>query len=318
MKKYQFIVNPHAKNGYGMEIWQKAKAQLERTEVPFQAFFTKYARHGIEIAETICKEANGAKTVVVAVGGDGTIHEVINGIIQYPNIVLGIIPCGSGNDFARGFCIPTEPLLALDKIINYEENQLEYIDVGKIVNAENKEVYFVNNMGAGFDAEVASSANSSSLKKVFNKISLGALVYGTILVKKLVRFQTSNADITVDGNHYSFPSTWFVTVANQPYYGGGMIIAPDANPKDGELNLTIVNNLAKMKLLAVFVSVFWGGHSRFREVTVQKGKTISISSSTPLLIHADGEIYGHTPITVQVFNKALSIIAVNQSHVKKK
>ncbi|NMD72737.1 diacylglycerol kinase family lipid kinase [Bacillus sp. DNRA2] len=316
MNTLHFIVNPQSKNGYGEHIWKVVKAELERRRVRYQIYFTQYPGHASAIAEEIAKGSIG-ETVVVAVGGDGTIHEIINGIIHYSSIKLGIIPCGSGNDFARGYRIPNEPLLALKQIIEHEQKKREYIDIGKVrFNHGGKEIFFANNMGAGFDAEVASGANKSKLKLLFNRFSLGGLVYGLILIKKLFSFKCSRIDINIDGEQYSFPSTWFITIANQPFYGGGMIIAPEAIATDGELNIVIVNQLSKIKLLAVFVSVFWGGHVKFKEVTLLSGKKISISSSHSLLVHADGEICGNTPLELEVIPKALSIISMSKQSLQ--
>ena len=312
MKKIYFIINPMAKNGYGLSTWNKVKEELEKRGIPFQAFFTEYHGHAKELALSIAKNVDGETVNLVAVGGDGTLHEIINGIIKYPNIVVGVIPAGSGNDFSRGLFIPKNPLIALDHIISKALIQPESIDVGKMINSDQDELFFVNNMGAGFDAEVAQAANRSKLKALLNRYSLGMLIYVMILLKKLVSFQCRTVEMTIDGEEYTFPSTWFVTVANQPYYGGGMLIAPGASPTDGELDIIVVNNLSKLKLLAVFISVFWGGHIKFKEVTVLKGKNIKITSSEPLLIHLDGEINGYTPITAQVVNQSLSIIAKKQ------
>jgi len=314
MKKIYFIINPLAKNGYGLSTWNKVEEELEKRGIPFQAFFTMYHGHAIELARSIAENVNGETVSLVAVGGDGTLHEIINGIIKYPNIVVGVIPAGSGNDFSRGLFIPKDPLVALDHIISKAPFQPEYIDVGKMINYEKEEQYFVNNMGAGFDAEVAQAANRSRLKALLNRYSLGMLIYVMILLKKLASFRCRTVEMTIDGKDYTFPSTWFVTVANQPYYGGGMLIAPSASPTDGKLNIIVVNNLSKLKLLAVFISVFWGGHTRFKEVTTLKGENIKITTSEPLLIHLDGEIKGYTPITVQVVNKSLSII-VNKDNL---
>lgn len=316
MNTLHFIVNPKAKNGYGLKIWQKVKVELEKGNLDFHVYFTKFPGHASEIANNIAVASTG-KRIVVAVGGDGTIHEVINGIMHDSRTILGIIPCGSGNDFARGFRIPEDPVLALKQIIQYHEQRREYIDVGKMILNGESEIFFANNMGAGFDAEVASAANKSKFKSILNRFSLGSLVYGTFLIKKLFTFKCSHLDITVDGKEYSFPATWFITVANQPFYGGGMIIAPEANATDGEFNIVVVNNLAKPKLLAVFVSVFWGGHLKFKEVTMLTGKRITISSTHSLLVHADGEICGKTPLKLELLQKVLPVISTSKKTMQK-
>ncbi|WP_147532662.1 diacylglycerol/lipid kinase family protein [Bacillus marasmi] len=316
MNTFHFIVNPQAKNGYGLRIWDEVKAELIQRNIEYQVYFTQFSGHASEIANEIAKVSTGEE-VVVAVGGDGTIHEVINGILHYSSTILGIIPCGSGNDFARGFQLSEEPVLALRHIIEHHKQRREYIDVGKITMNGKTEIFFANNMGAGFDAEVASAANKSKFKSLLNRFSLGSLVYGMFLIKNLFTFQCRRVDLIVDDKPYSFPGTWFITVANQPFYGGGMIIAPDADATDGKFNIVVVNNLAKLKLLAVFVSVFWGGHVKFKEVTILSGKRITISAAHSLLVHADGEICGETPLKLELLPKALPVIATSKQIMKK-
>jgi diacylglycerol kinase (ATP) len=307
MKVLYFIVNPQAKNGYGLSVWKKAEKELKKDKVPFQVFFTEYAGHAKEIVEYIGKKA--PKATIVAVGGDGTLHEVINGVIDFPQIKIGFIPGGSGNDFSRGFFIPKDPVACVQFLIKQLKKEPQLIDLGKTKNSTLEETYFMNNMGVGFDAVVANEANQSRLKSIFNRFSLGTLVYAILLIKQLFSYRCTNVEIVVDGKPYYFPSTWFITVANQPFYGGGMKIAPDACSDDGVLDIIVVHNLAKIKFLAVFISVFWGGHVRFKEVITLRGKRITITPDQQMMIHADGESAGQTPVTIETIHKSLPVIA---------
>ncbi|MFK4997393.1 diacylglycerol/lipid kinase family protein [Bacillus sp. N9] len=99
-----------------------------------------------------------------------------------------------------------------------------------------------------------------------NYFSLGTAVYSVYLVRELFTYKPQTVELQVDDQRFRLEKTWFVTVSNQPFYGGGMKIAPNANPTDGELCVTVVHHLSKVKLLCVFISVFWGGHLRFKEV----------------------------------------------------
>lgn len=307
MDELYIIVNPLAKNGYGLTIWKKVELELRKEEVPYQVFFTEYAGHAKKIAEYIGNKA--PQTTVVAVGGDGTLHEVINGLIDFPEIKVGFIPGGSGNDFSRGFSIPRNPVAAARSLFQWLKADPKYVDLGRIVNATSENSYFINNMGAGFDAVIASEANRSRLKALFNRFSMGTVVYAIIVIKQLFSYKCTDVVVDVDGKRYYFPATWFVTVANQPYYGGGMMIAPNACPNDGLLNLIVVHNLSKIKFLAVFISVFWGGHIRYKEVIILKGKRMTITPTSPLLLHSDGESAGHTPVTIESIHKSLPVLS---------
>src|SRR5574342_31266 len=103
------------------------------------------------------------------------------------------------------------------------------------------------------------------MKALLNKLSLGRIVYVYFLLKKLFTYKTSTIDLSIDGKKHIFEQTWFVTVSNQPYYGGGVEIAPAAEPDDGLLNIAVVHQLSRLKLLLVFISVFWGRHIHFKE-----------------------------------------------------
>ncbi|MBT2662208.1 diacylglycerol kinase family protein [Bacillus sp. ISL-45] len=309
MEKIYFIVNPNAKNGSCREIWRNIEIELEDLDIPYLAFFTEYPGHAQELAESLARKTDGTPAVIAAVGGDGTLHEVVNGAASYSNITVGFIPGGSGNDFSRGFEIPKKSVHAFNLIVDKSNGHTLEIDIGKIQHNELQETYFMNNMGVGFDAAVAKDSNDSRMKGLLNRFSLGRLVYVYILVKKLLTFRTIPVEVTVDGKVYKYSKAWFVTVSNQPYYGGGMKIAPAALPDDGILDVTVVHQISRLKLLMVFISVFWGKHTKFREVEQFTGKSITIESTAKVLAHADGETIGHTPLKIQACPKALKILS---------
>ncbi|MBS8265267.1 diacylglycerol kinase family lipid kinase [Mesobacillus boroniphilus] len=309
MEKIYFIINPNAKNGSCREIWRNIEIELENLDIPYLAFFTEYPGHAQALAESLARKADGTTAVIAAVGGDGTLHEVVNGAASYSNITVGFIPGGSGNDFSRGFEIPKKSVDALSLIVDKSSGHTTEIDIGKIQHNELQEAYFMNNMGVGFDAAVAKASNESRMKQLLNRFSLGRLVYVYILVKKLLTFRTIPIEVAIDGKVYKYSNAWFVTVSNQPYYGGGMKIAPAAIPDDGILDITVVHRISRLKLLFVFISVFWGKHTKFQEVEQFIGKSITIESTGEVLAHADGEAIGHTPLKIQACPKALKILS---------
>ncbi|QED48994.1 diacylglycerol/lipid kinase family protein [Cytobacillus dafuensis] len=309
MKNIYFIINPQAKNGYCQKVWNRLEKILIEQKTSYMAFFTEYSGHAEEISQTIAAKAEGNRTTIIAVGGDGTMHEVLNGAALFSNVQVAFIPCGSGNDFSRGFGIPKKPSEALLSLLKeLAQHNPIFVDTGKILTEDNKDIYFINNMGAGFDALISREVNRSRIKRLLNRFSLGKFVYVYFLLKNMFTYKPVSMDIKIDGRKYSFHSAWFVTVSNQPYYGGGMKISPDASPFDGVLNITVVHNLSRIKLLFVFITVFWGGHTKFKEVTALTGRSIKIHSSSALFAHADGEDIGYTPLKVSACHKALPVI----------
>lgn len=311
MEKVYFIVNPNAKNGSCREIWRNIEIELEGCGASYLAFFTEYPGHAKEIASSISRKANGSAVSIAAVGGDGTLHEVINGTAGFAHVTVGFIPGGSGNDFSRGFHIPKDYIAALHVFLGSDSRSSQKVDIGKITHNSVQETYFINNMGVGFDAVISREANESGMKKLFNRVSMGRLVYAYILIKKLITFECIPLELWIDGKKYKYENAWFVTVSNQPYFGGGMKIAPHALTSDGMLDVTVVHQLARWKLLLVFISVFWGKHTMFKEVQQFTGKCITIASAAEVLTHADGEVIGYTPLKIQACPKSLTIFSEN-------
>ncbi|MEH6905474.1 diacylglycerol/lipid kinase family protein [Neobacillus drentensis] len=307
MKEIYFIVNPKAGNGHCFTIWERVERQLKVKKVPYLAFFTEFPGHANILARQIALK-NPEQKMIIAVGGDGTMHEVVNGAVKERHITLGFIPGGSGNDFSRGFQVPVDPVEALEMILRLAKQTGQPIDVGKVTMNDSHEHYFINNMGAGFDATISYEVNQSRMKALFNKLSLGRMVYVYFLLKKLFTYKTSTIDLSIDGGKHIFEQTWFVTVSNQPFYGGGMKIAPAAEPDDGLFDITIVQRLSRWKLLLVFVSVFWGKHIYFKEVKTYRGRDVSIHSQVKLFVHADGEHIGFTPLDINLQASALQVL----------
>jgi len=301
MKPFIFIINEKAGNGTAKKVWNKLKNELEQKKINYQAFYTEYPGHAEELAKQICLEYKTNIKAIIAVGGDGTMHEVVNGIADNPTVKAGFIPAGSGNDFSRGFRVPKSPHEALAFILKNRPNRDQLFDIGNCrVEGLSKNKYFVNSIGTGFDAAVSKLTNESKIKKYLNKFGLGSLAYAGAVIRLLFTYKLTNLVLEVGGVPYRYERVWFATVSNQPYYGGGMKIAPQAKTTDGLLDVTIVYNLSRLKLLFVFVTVFFGSHTRFKEVALHQGARISIDSEDKRLVHADGELIGHTPLTAEV------------------
>ncbi|GAA0352230.1 diacylglycerol/lipid kinase family protein [Bacillus horti] len=307
---YIFIINPVAGSGKGSKVWELIKADLETENVYYRSFFTKHAGHAEDIALQIAELHGERLEAIIVVGGDGTMHEVINGLRSYPQIPVGYIPGGSGNDFARGFMVPRSVKKAWKRIYERKNKSARTFDLGRFRFSERKkaERFFINGLGIGFDGEVAKETNQSSYKKFLNKLRCGSLAYAISVIRLLFSYQPCDIHVEIDGNAHTFQKAWLVAISNIPYYGGGMKISPNARPDDGKLSLCVVHQLNKWKLLAVFITVFMGQHQRFKEVTLLEGKSLTISSERPLLVHADGEIIGKTPITINTDMRTQIII----------
>lgn len=283
-----FIVNEQAGGGKGALVWHKLQQFLT---IPYEAHVTKFSGHAVQLAKayTYNKDEN---IMIIAVGGDGTMHEVIEGAAGYAHIQIGAVKAGSGNDFARGYHI----FRSIDELQQYyyENHKADHaMDLGNIVLSSGERQSFVNNTGIGFDAYITTMVNGSKLKSWLNVIGLGRLSYMLLTIWALFTFKRFNAIVECNGETYIFKKVWFISICNQPYFGGGMKISPKSKSDDRILELTVVHNLSRLKLLLVFATVFWGKHESFREVTMIRGDHFEMKIDTTTISHVDGELLGY-------------------------
>ena len=278
-----FIINPSAGNGRGKKTWHQFEQQLQ---IPYEIHWTQYAGHTVEIANQIASQATVYHPVcIIAIGGDGTIHEVLNGAAKYENVYIGAISAGSGNDFKRGFA-SFENAKQIEQFVSLINATSHDYGIARI-NGQSK--IFVNNFGVGFDALVAIMANESKLKKVLNRFKLGKLSYAYFVISALFTFKPFLLTVLQNGQKRVIENVWFVTISNQPYFGGGMNLSPTSNTSDGELEVTTVSNISKWKLLFLFGSVFFAKHTNIKEVHQFACEEITLTVDGLISTHADGE-----------------------------
>ncbi|MGE7274589.1 diacylglycerol/lipid kinase family protein [Brevibacillus panacihumi] len=287
-----FIVNPMAGNGKGNDIWRIIERSLRGSGAVYQMRKTSGMGEAQKLAvELIQKEG---VTKIIAVGGDGTVHEVLNGVQQSGRACLfGVIPAGSGNDYAKGHGIAVEPVMALEQILREEKKKI--IDLLRI----NGRVA-VNVVGAGFDAQVAKTTNEASYKGWLNKGGLGKVAYILSVLRVICSFQPTDVTLVVDGQKYRLQKVWLIAIANIPNFGGGMLICPGAVPNDGVAEICVVSNVNRWQLLRAFPLIFTGSHVKHPGVRFFRGQHIQLDSQTPLFVQADGEVIAHTPFTVEM------------------
>lgn len=303
MKKLFFIVNGKAGRGRALKVWETVRKELENSKADFRSFFTEFPGHAEVIAKQIAAMHGERIGAVIAVGGDGTIHEVLNGLADYPDIKIGYIGAGTGNDFSRGYSIPRKPLAALRHIIAKAPGRGRRVDAGQLsTGPTHPPRLFINSAGIGFDAVISKYVNERKSSKFH------FFAYITAVLNKVFSYEPSELELIVDGVSHTFDKVWLVAISNQPYYGGGMKIAPSAKYNDGVLNITVVHSLSPYKLLGVFLAVFWGGHLKFKEVSSLSGKDITVKSEKVLPIHTDGEVLGETPVQITAAKNKAAIL----------
>lgn len=301
---YYFIINPNSRSGKGAEIWKQLQNILDRKKVSYKAYFTSYRGHAVSISEKITSQA-GSPVNLIAVGGDGTIQEVLTGIKDLSSVRFGYIPTGSGNDFCRSMKLPQDPAEALDIILS--GHKISDIDI-PFITYKNDRSRFAISCGIGFDAAVCHEVGITPMKKVLNKIGLGKLVYLFVALKQLLFLTPSPVTLDMDGRNESFSKVYFVAVMNQKYEGGGFKFCPKASPSDGILDVIVVDSLPKFKVLLCLPTAFFGKHTIFKGIHIFQCKNITVNSEVALPVHKDGESGGiHKSFSVSVEPQKLSI-----------
>lgn len=284
---YVFIINPIAGNGRAKRHFATIKKSKLYQDIKSEYYITKYKGHAEEITEQILTKKEYQVATIIVVGGDGTLNEVINGLENY-SIPVSFIPGGSGNDFARGCKITGSPLEILQQTIN-GNNTIPYW-LGNYQADEELTRHFINNIGFGFDAEIAKAANDSKYKKIFNFLRIGRLSYVIALIQVLFQFKPFDVILNYDNNTYSIKDCWMVTISNHPFYGGGMKVIPNAKIQPTIFPLMIIHSISRWKILGLFMTVFSGSHVGFKEVEIIEAKKLSIHSEEKLTYQVDGEV----------------------------
>lgn len=286
-----FIVNEHSRSGKGADVWKQLEELLKKEEVPYQVRRTEYAGHAVQIAEEI-SSLEDEEMKLVAVGGDGTINEVVNGIVDFEKIQFGAIPTGSGNDFARGLGILETPQEILLRIL--ESKGTKRIDIGSVSweGCEKPRLFLISS-GVGMDALVCKKALTSKLKKILNRLHLGKLTYLLITIQTILSMQTADTRVVIDQNRKTlYKNQIFSAAMNFRAEGGGIPMAPDADAQDGLLSVCTIHGIPKLLTFFVLPFLVAAKHERFRGVKIENCTACDLYMNKPLVLHTDGEYCG--------------------------
>lgn len=296
---YFFVVNPRA--GSGIRVFNAVADRMRKLGVPFHAAATTGPGDAPVLAQLARQKDFSA---LVAVGGDGTLNELVNGLLTPDggvddHLPVALIPRGTAQDFARGLELPLTPAAAVEHLVNGTERR---IDVGRIRFPDGSVRLFVNVLGVGLDAEVAGRA-----KDVRPAVaSFPAHMIG--LAGALADYRNRDLSLTLDGEAYRSKCS-MVVIANGPYYANNMRLAPDAQLDDGELDVVIVGDLGPLDLLLNLPRAFSGTALEHDEVTLRRARHITLAGDGETLMQADGELVGRLPAEVDILPGALRMIA---------
>ena len=284
--KVCLIVNPNAGKKKGLEVAARVSRLLGDAGLDCTSFVSEHPGGTREIAESVVpSDWDG----IVVVGGDGTLFEVVNGLLAHAESVpvpLGLIPVGTGNSFIKDLGIESVD----DAVGRIVARRTRRVDLGRFTS-EAGTFWFANLLGAGFVSNVAYRARKY---KVF-----GALSYVFAVLEEVVGLKTTAVKLEVDGRTIECDAL-FVEICNSRFTGGDMMMAPAARIDDGELDVILVRRVNRRTVLKLLPKIFSGGHVESQSVEVIKGRSIRLTSDEPLALTPDGETFGLTPIEVSV------------------
>lgn len=282
------IANPNAGGGRTGRELPRVQAELTRLGLEHRVELTTSLDHARELALA----AAAAGEQAVAFGGDGLIA-AIAGALAPCDGVLGVLPGGRGNDFARALEIPLDPAEACSVLA---QGSIRRLDMGQVGDQA-----FIGIASCGFDSIANRIANETRLVR-------GNLVYAYGALRALAGWRAATFNVRIDGGESRTVTGFTVAVANSNFYGGGMMLAPDANLTDGMLDVVIIADMPKLRFLRLLPTVFRGAHIRLDTVEVMRGQAVEISASRPFTLFADGDPISELPVTVRVLAGAVRVI----------
>lgn len=299
------IVNPASGSGKTGRRWPGLDARMRAEGAEYDVELTREPGHAEHLARAAVMA--GAKTILV-VGGDGTLNEVVNGMmlddapINESATSLGILPVGTGSDFARSIGLPRDPLEAA--IYLMKKAKPYALDVGRIecmLGGQPHTRYFVNIAGLGFDGEVADSVNRSGSR------TGGGLFYQIMLFRNLLSYNNKNVTLSIDGKTQEGRMN-SVIVANTSYFGAGMFVAPHAKYDDGIFDVIVLGDLSKLEVLMNLPRLYRGTHLKHKKVSEHRAREVKVEAKERMFLQAEGELIGEAPATFSMLPQVLRVL----------
>ena len=298
------IVNPHAGSGKTMSQWTIAEQTLTELNIPYKTSLTNYKFHATKLAY---EAALHGYRRLLAVGGDGSLHEVMNGIMKYseetgtpPEMFwLAVIPIGSGNDWIKSTGVPHETQAVVDLL---SSNSFGQQDVVK-VESGNKVCYMTNVGGVGFDSHVCLRVNRQK-----ERGRRSATIYATALMHTIRWIRSLNGTVKVDGKVLYEGDFYSIALGNGRYSGGGMRQVPKARLNDGLVDVMVVPKLKVQTMLREMPRLFNGTLDESKSVLMARGTVIEVYADREDAVEVDGEIEGNLPLKVSVTGSRINVL----------
>ena len=332
MNDFILIANPISGKGQAKNIAEQAYTALTESGAQGQLTFTSASGDAKRFAQEAVSD--GIRSVI-ACGGDGTLHEVVNGIAAVPDVTLGVLPCGRGNDFAAAIGVPLKPEAAIATLLSgtpirvdlgccYQNshqpsavnpndvarNEMEGGSTERDFNVQTPltepqgkiKNHFITIATCGYDTEVSRRAAKGT------PLFAGTASYAYAAVETLFYYEPPFVRLEGDFGIHEGPLLLAATgITNR--YGGGFQIVPNARIDDGLFDVCIIRPVSALTVLRLLVTLFWGGHVSHPAVSMHQTRTLTIETDAPMLLYADGEPMCETPATIEIIKGGLTVIA---------
>ena len=304
--KWMAIINPRAGTGKGEKDWGKINEYLSNSGIKFETVITSHKEHALALTSKFIKK--GFRKFIVA-GGDGTLNEVVNGIFIQKNIpteefLVAMIPVGTGNDWCRMFDIPFDYEKAVKTI---QSGKVFQQDIGKVsfyLGDKQKQRFFINVAGMGYDAIVAAKTNKDK-----ERGRGGVLTYLKNLLSSLIFYKFSNVKMTTDDNYEGCNCKAFsISVGICKYNGGGMMQLPNAVADDGLFDITLIKKIGRFTVIRQIKNLYDGSFINHPKVETLRATNIKIGSNPPINLEVDGESLGHSPFQFEILPRSLRVV----------
>jgi YegS/Rv2252/BmrU family lipid kinase len=306
------IVNPASAGGATSETWPGAASDLRTHFGPFNCTFTEQPGDGRRLA---ADEARKGRQLIIACGGDGTVNEVANGILESgEDVELGLLPSGTGGDFRRTLGISTRAATAARVL---REGRARRIDVGRVSylnhEGERETRYFLGVASFGMSGEVIERVRSSGLRLLpvtRSRWLSGKISYGVATLQTTLKSPSTSVHVQLDEQKERRLRVANLCVANARYFGGGMKIAPDARLNDGRFDIITIGDLGALKILANSPRLYMGKHLSMRQVHHHLAARVTARPAKEdalVMIEVDGELPGRLPATFEILPRALRV-----------
>lgn len=277
---YHLIINPKAGKGKSLKALRAAEEIFRARNIPYAVFYTDKPKGAVDLAR---RAFESGATDIIAVGGDGTLSEVLNGLPDPSAVNIGLIPCGTGNDFAASAKIPLKPAAAAELILSGSPRPTDYLQTDAGIRG-------INIIGTGIDVDVLKRCRASKLLR-------GKLQYVFSLVVSVIKFEFYRFTCRIDGREDKREAL-IACVGNGRQFGGGIPMCPEAKIDDGLMDCVIAGRMKKSAIPAAFVSLLRGNILKKKFTVLERSARVEVEPEKPMTVQVDGELYEDLPFRV--------------------